>query len=126
MNTDWSNFSSVLSAVKKYGPALRLADESLQKNHEIVFEAVKKYGRALQWADESFKKNHEIVFEAVKNDGRALKWADESLKDDEYFLSMLLNRGISFDVLKKYSSERIRKTYDQEKLRNVNSLLIKG
>ncbi len=126
MNTDWSDFSSVFEAVKNDGRALRFADASLQKNHEIVFEAVKRDAWALQSADASLQKNHEIVFEAVKNYGRALQWADESLKDDEYFLSMLLNRGFSFDFLNEYSSERIRKTYDQEKLRNVNSLLIKG
>lgn len=47
--------------------ALKLADETLKKDKEIVLAAVKQNGMALMYADKTLKKDKEIVLQISKN-----------------------------------------------------------
>ena len=56
----------VLAAINVYAPCgLRFADETLQKNRELVIAAVKQHGFAIEYADESFQKDREVALLAA-------------------------------------------------------------
>jgi len=119
------NYDIVLATATQDGHALQFADESFRKNYDIVLAAVIQYGRALQFADESLMKNYDIVLAAVIQDGHALQFADKKLRDDEYFLSTLLNEGAVFKFIVRYANQRICNEYDEYSLR-ILTLHIKG
>eukprot|EP00419_Tripos_fusus_P067473 CAMPEP_0172925350 /NCGR_PEP_ID=MMETSP1075-20121228/213557_1 /TAXON_ID=2916 /ORGANISM="Ceratium fusus, Strain PA161109" /LENGTH=609 /DNA_ID=CAMNT_0013786225 /DNA_START=48 /DNA_END=1873 /DNA_ORIENTATION=+ len=72
----------VLTAAKKWGLVLLLADDRLKDDPEIVLAAVESDGSVLKFAGDRLKASRAIVLAAVRRNGHALEYADKNLYTD--------------------------------------------
>ena len=74
--------SFMLSAVARYGCALRHASAELRADRDVVLTAVVQDGYALQFASAEFRADPDVVLAAVAQTGFALQYASAELRAD--------------------------------------------
>lgn len=86
IDTDVSDYSTVLRSVTITGSKLQFAPIQYQSNFQIVVTAVSQNGLALKWASKNLKNDHTIVRRAVYNNPKSIRYAGEQVKSDAPFL----------------------------------------